>query len=86
MPIFPNFFLGNISQENVFYDIPEEKNIILGYKKRAFKSRKIDIFPNRLTQCFGPKMIIFQPFFFRQYIIGKCLLRYSTTRKRLSRL
>ena len=40
MPIFPNFFLGNISQENVFYDIPEQKNIILGYKKKRFKKSK----------------------------------------------
>ena len=32
-------------------------------KKRGSKSRKIDIFPNRLTHGFGPKMIIFQPFF-----------------------
>ena len=55
-------------------------------KTTSSKSRKIDIFPNRLTHVFGPKMIIFQPLFFRQYSIGKCSLRYSTTRKRLSRL
>ena len=86
MAIFPTSFLGNISKENVFYDILEQKNIILGYKKKGSKSRKIDIFPNRLTHGFGPKMIIFQPFFLRQYRAGKCPLRYSTTRKRLSRL
>ena len=63
MAIFPTFFLGNISQENVFYDILEQKNIILGYKKRGSKSRKIDIFPNRLTHGLGLKMIIFPPFF-----------------------
>ena len=28
MSIFPTFFLGNISQENVFYDILERKHIL----------------------------------------------------------
>ena len=26
--IFPTVFLGNIGQENVFYDIPERKNAL----------------------------------------------------------
>ena len=30
--IFPTFFLGNIGQENFFYDILERKNAFLGYK------------------------------------------------------
>ena len=84
---FSNFFLGNIGQENVFYDIQERKNTFLRYKnKKNSKSRKIDIFPKTLTHCFGPKMAIFPTFFFRQYRPGKCLLRYFTTKKRLSRL
>ena len=33
-------FLGNISQENVFYDILERKNAFLGYKKKKFKKLK----------------------------------------------
>ena len=32
MDIFPTFFLGNIGQEDVFYDILERKNAFLGYK------------------------------------------------------
>ena len=64
MPIFPNFFLGNISQENVFYDIPEQKNIILGYKKKGSKTLKLDIFPNGLTHGFGTKMGLFPTFSF----------------------
>ena len=32
MAIFPTFFLGNIEQENVFYDLLERKNAFLGYK------------------------------------------------------
>ena len=31
------FFLGNIGQENVFYDILERKNACLGYKNKIFK-------------------------------------------------
>ena len=31
------FFLGNIEQENVFYDIPERKNAFLGYKNKKSK-------------------------------------------------
>ena len=34
------FFLGNISQENVFYDILERKNAFLGYKNNKFKKSK----------------------------------------------
>ena len=40
-----------------------KKTSFWAIKKRGSKSRKIDIFPNRLTHGFGPKMIIFQPFF-----------------------
>ena len=37
---FNLFFLGNIGQENVFYDILERKNAFLGYKKKKFKKSK----------------------------------------------
>ena len=139
---FQLFFLRNIGQKNVFYDILDRKNAFLGYKKKKFKksknwhfckgvnpcfwskndhfsnfsfyaisarktsftifwnvktpfkaikkrnsrSRKIDIFPKRLTHGFGPKMAIFPFFFFRQYSQRKCLLRCFRTKKRLSRL
>ena len=58
------FFLGKIGEENVFYYILERKNAFLGCKKRRSKSRKIAIFPKRLTHCFGPKMAIFPTSFF----------------------
>ena len=32
--IFRTFFLGNIGQENVFYDILERENALLGYKNK----------------------------------------------------
>ena len=39
-PFFQLFFLGNIGQENVFYDILERKNDFLVYKKKKFKNSK----------------------------------------------
>ena len=47
MDIFPTFFLGNLDQENVFYDILERKNAFLGYKKKKFKKTKILTFFQR---------------------------------------
>ena len=40
MAIFLSFFLGSIGQENVFYDILEQKNDFLGYKNIKFKKWK----------------------------------------------
>ena len=40
MAIFPSFFLSNICQENVFYDILERKNAVLGCKNKKFKTSK----------------------------------------------
>ena len=63
-PFFQLFFLGNIGQENVFYDILEQKKApFYPMKTRSSKSRKIDIFPMGLNHGFGPKMTIFPPFF-----------------------
>ena len=62
MAVFPAYFLANIGQENVFYDILERKHAFLG-KKKNLKRRKIHIFPKRLTHGFGPKMAIFVNFF-----------------------
>ena len=83
------FFLGNIGQENVFYDILERKNAFLGYKNKKFKQSKNWHFSMVLVQThgFGTKNGHFSELLFsRQYKPGKCLLWYSRTRKRLSRL
>ena len=48
MAIFPTFFLGNIGQENVFYDILERKNAFQGYKNKNFKKSKNGHFGNFL--------------------------------------
>ena len=39
-PFFHVSYLGNIGQENVFYDILEEKNAFLRYKNKKFKKSK----------------------------------------------
>ena len=83
-PFWHLFYLGNIRQENVFYNILERENAFLGYKKKEIeKVQKMTFFPKRLTHRFGRKMAILATFFFMQYRPGKCLLRYSTTEKRL---
>ena len=69
-PFFNFFFLGNIGQEHVFYDILERKNAILGYKKRSSKTRKIAIILKELTHGFCTKMAIF-PTSFCQAIQAK---------------
>ena len=54
MAIFPTFFfLGNIRQENVFYDILERENASLGYKQYKFKKSKNRYFSIGLTDGFG---------------------------------
>ena len=40
MAMYPTFFVGNIGQENVFYDIIERENAFLGYKNKEFKESK----------------------------------------------
>ena len=65
----------------IFYN---EKTTFGAIKTRTSKIPKIDIFPKGLTHGFNPRIAIFPSFFLRQYMPGKCRLRYSTTKKRLS--
>ena len=37
---FQVFFLGDVGQENVFYDILERKSAFRGYKNKKFKKSK----------------------------------------------
>ena len=37
---FQLFFLGNIGRGNLFYDILEQKNAFLSFKKKNFKKSK----------------------------------------------
>ena len=44
-PFFQPFFIDNIAQENVFYDILEQKNAFSSYKNKNFKkSKKLTLF------------------------------------------
>ena len=64
-PVF-HFFLGNIDQENVFYDIiQQQKTPFQATKtKTSNRQKKIDIFPKGLTHGLNQKMAIFLTFFF----------------------
>ena len=64
MAIFPTFFLGNIGQENVFYDILEQKNAFLGYKNKTFKKSKNRHFSKGVNPWFCSKNGRFSKFFF----------------------
>ena len=59
---FSIFFLGNIGQENVFYDILERNNAFLGHKNNNFKTWKNCHFCKGLTHGFSPKLAIFPSF------------------------
>ena len=72
---FNRFFLGNINQENVFYDILERKNAFLGYKDKKFKQSKKGHFSKGFNSQFWSKNGHFSNFFFfRQYRPLKCRL------------
>ena len=58
------FFLGNISQENVFYDILERKNAFLGYKNNKFNKWKNCHFSKGVYPSFWSKNGLFSNFFF----------------------
>ena len=64
MAIFPTFFLGNIGQENVFYDILERKNAFVGYKNKKLKKSKNWHFSKGVNPWFWSKKGHFSNFFF----------------------
>ena len=61
------FFLGNIGQENFFYDVLQRKNAFLGCKNQKFKKSKNWHSSKGVNPWLWP---------------GKCGLRYSRTKKR----
>ena len=79
-------FLCIIGQENVFYDILERENIFLGYKNKKIKKSKSWHFFKGINPCFWSENGHFSIVFFRQYRPGKSVLRYSRTKKRLTRV
>ena len=74
-PFLQVFFLGNIGQENGFYDILERKNAFLGYNKKKLKKvEKLTFLERGSPMVFLQKWPFFQLFFFRQYRPGNGLL------------
>ena len=63
-PFFQLVFLGNIEQENVFYDILERKNAFLGYKNKKFKNSKNWHFSKGVNPWFWSEKGHFSNFFF----------------------
>ena len=63
-PFFQIFFLGSIGQENIFYDILEQKNAFLGYKNKKFKKSKNWHFSKGVNPWVLPKNGHFSNFFF----------------------
>ena len=59
-----SFFLAIQATKICFTIFQNEKTFCQPTKKRSSKSRKIEIFPKRLTHGFGQKMAIFRCFFF----------------------
>ena len=57
-------FLNNIGKENVFYDILERKNAILGYKNKKFKKSKNWHFFKGFNPWFWSKNGHFSNFYF----------------------
>ena len=58
------FILGNICQENVFYDILEGKYAFLGYKNKKFKKSKNWYFSKGFSLLFWSKLGHFSIFLF----------------------
>ena len=44
------FFLGNLGEENILYDILERKNAFLGYKNKKFKKSDTCYQPSDIRQ------------------------------------
>ena len=66
-PFFQFFFLGNIGQENVFYDILARKNAFLGYKNKKLKKSRSWHFSKGVNPWFWSK----NGFFFNFLLLGK---------------
>ena len=58
-------FLGNIGQENVFYDILQRKKVFLSYKNKKFKKSKNCYLLKRVSPWFWSKIGHFSMFFFK---------------------
>ena len=79
-----SFFFCNIGQENVIYNIPEQENACVPYKKNTFKKSKNWDFSKGVNPSFRSKNGHLFMSFFRQYSLEKGVLQYSRTKNCLS--
>ena len=86
MVIFTTFFVGNIGQVNVFYDILERKNAFLGYKNKNFKISKKCHFSKVVNPRFWFKNGRFFQFFFWTIQARTISFTIFQNKKRFSRL
>ena len=61
---FQLFFLGNIGQKNLFYDILDRKNAFLGYKNKKLKKSKNWHLSKGVNPWFWSKNACFLNFYF----------------------
>ena len=83
---FSNFIFQVIQARKMSLTILQNEKTPLQAIKKSSKSQKFHIFLQALTHAFSPKIAIFPSLFYRQYRLGKFLLRCSRTKKPLSRL
>ena len=81
MAIFPTFFLGNIGQEIVFYDILERKNTFLCYKNMKSKKPKNWHFSKGVNPWFWSSNGHFSNFFFLGNIGQEIVFYFILERK-----
>ena len=65
-PFFELYFLGNIGQENVVYNILERKNAFLRYKNKNFEKLKNWHFSKGVNPWFWSK----NGLFFKLFLLG----------------
>ena len=80
-PFFQLFFLENICQENVFYDILDQTTAFLGHKNKKFKKSKHWHFFKRVSLLFWSKNGCFANFFFLGNIAQENVFYYILHRK-----
>ena len=81
-PFFQLYFLSNIGQENVFYDILERKKGFLGYNIKKFKQSKNGHFSKRVNLWFWSKNGHFLHFLFLGNMGGESLFYDILERKK----
>ena len=80
-PFFQLFFLGNIRQDNVFYDILEKKNAFLGFKQKKFNKWKKRHFSKGVNPWFWSKNGHFSNFSFLGNLGQENVFYYIVQRK-----